>query len=104
MRTNGTLQYQTLAPGGVDEYGEPIAAQLTWSDPIRCSIKTNTDDHKGVYEDGTFHVASYTILLEAQPSKKFERIRLQRRADVLGEYRVMSAECIETMGRFQVVV
>ena len=65
MRTNGTLQYQQLSVGGIDADGEPIASVETWSDAIACSIKTNSDNRKGVYEDGEFRVASFLVLLEA---------------------------------------
>lgn len=107
MRTNGTLQYQQLSVGGIDDNGEPIASVETWSDAIACSIKTNSDNRKGVYEDGEFRVASFLVLLEADAKQKFEsikRVKLMRGSEDLGEFRVISSEAIVTHGRFQIMV
>lgn len=107
MRTNGTLQYQQLSVGGIDADGEPIASVETWSDAIACSIKTNSDNRKGVYEDGEFRVASFLVLLEADAKQKFEsikRVKLMRGSEYLGEFRVISSEAIVTHGRFQIMV
>ena len=57
MRYNGTLRYEILTEGGIDEWGEPIEARSDWSDPLPCSIKTNSDNRKGRYEDGEFRQA-----------------------------------------------
>ena len=64
MRTNGTLRYEILIGGGINEYGEPIPARSEWSEPIDCSIKTNSDNRIGRYEDGVFRMASFTIMIE----------------------------------------
>ncbi len=108
MRTNGKLQYQTLSQGGVDVNGEPIAQTASWSDAIACNIKTNSDNRKGVYEDGEFRVASFTVLLEADPRLKLsdiKRVKLMRNGDeALGEYRVISSEPLLTQGRIQIMV
>lgn len=107
MRTNGTLQYQILSPGGIDDNGEPVRSTKTWSDTLACDIKTNSDNRKGVYEDGEFRVASFTILLEADAKQKFEnikRVKLMRGSEYLGEYRVISSEPIVTQGRYQIMV
>lgn len=107
MRTNGTLSFQRLSSGEVDVNGEPIATSETWSDPIACSIKTNSDNRKGMYEDGEFRVASFLVLLEADAKQKYEsikRVKLMRDAEDLGEYRVMCSESLITQGRFQIMV
>jgi hypothetical protein len=107
MRTNGTLQYQVLSPGGVDDNGEPIAPTETWSNAIDCSIKTNSDNRKGAYEDGEFRMASFIILLEEDAKQNFigiKRIKLMRGAEALGEYRVICSEPLVTQGRFQIMV
>lgn len=107
MRTNGTLQYQILSMAGVDDNGEPVATQEAWSDAVACSIKTNSDNRKGAYEDGEFRVASFRILLEADAKKHYEdikRVKLVRGSEQLGEYRVICSEAIVTHGRFQVMV
>lgn len=107
MRTNGTLQHQILSMAGVDVNGEPVATQETWSDAVACSIKTNSDNRKGAYEDGEFRVASFLILLEADAKKHYEdikRVKLVRGSEQLGEYRVICSEAIVTHGRFQIMV
>lgn len=107
MRTNGTLQYQILSQGGIDANGEPIEPTETWSDAVACSIKTNSDNRKGVYEDGEFRMASFIVLLEADASRDFvsiKRIKLSRGAETLGEYRVICSEPLVTQGRFQIMV
>lgn len=107
MRTNGKLQYQILSPGGIDDNGEPIAPTETWSDAIACSIKTNSDNRKGAYEDGEFRMASFIVLLEADAKQNFEsikRIKLVRGDETLGEYRVICSEPLVTQGRFQIMV
>lgn len=107
MRTNGTLQYQTLIEAQIDENGEPVAPKETWSDTIPCNIKTNSDNRKGAYEDGEFRVASFTVLLEADAKQHFERIkriRLYRGSESLGEYRVLNGEPIVTQGRYIITV
>ena len=107
MRTNGKLQYQILSPGGIDDNGEPIAPTETWSDAIACSIKTNSDNRKGAYEDGEFRMASFIVLLEADAKQNFEsikRIKLVRGAETLGAYRVICSEPLVTQGRFQIMV
>lgn len=107
MRTNGTLQYQILSSGIIDDNGEPIAPTETWSDAVACSIKTNSDNLKGVYEDGEFRMASFIVLLEADASRDFvsiKRIKLSRGAETLGEYRVICSEPLVTQGRFQIMV
>lgn len=107
MRTNGTLQFQTLSMPVVDLDGEPCQSVETWSEPIPCSIKTNSDNRKGVYEDGEFRIASFLVLLEADASQNFDaikRVKLSRGTENLGEYRVLSSEPIVTQGRFQIIV
>lgn len=103
MRTNGTLRYEIVEGGDLNEYGEPIAAQSDWSDPIPCSIKTNSDTRKGKYEDGIFRQASFIILIElaAFPHK---RISLERNGESLGEFDILSSEPLTSVGRTQIVV
>lgn len=103
MRYNGTLRYEILSEGEVDEYGEPNPAQCAWSEAIPCSIKTNSDNRKGRYEDGVFRQSSFTILLECIPFP-YNRVKLERLGEALGEFRVMSVEPLTTVGRIQIVV
>lgn len=107
MRTNGKLQYQIHSHPTVDDNGEPAASVSAWSADIACCLKTNSDNRKGVYEDGEFRVASLTVLLEADAKQQFQdikRVKLWRGAEYLGEYRVLSSEPLTTQGRFQIIV
>lgn len=105
MRYNGTLKYQTLTENGqVNEYGEPVAAQVSWSDPVPCSIKTNSDTRKGRYEDGEFRMASFTVLIEYREGFAAERVKLERLGEDLGEFQVISVEPLTTVGRIQIMV
>lgn len=104
MRTNGTLQYETLQGGGLNEYGEiDDTVTSVWSEPIPCSIKTNSDTRKGVYEDGEFRQATYVVMIEFA-SFPYNRIRLERMGEDLKEHRVLSSEPLTTVGRTQILV
>lgn len=104
MKTNGTLSYQILSAGGVNELGEPLPVQSKWSTPEPCLIKTNTDNRKGVYEDGEFRLASFTVVLELKDLPDFGRIKLTRYSEELGEYRIMTREPFPNFGRIQIMV
>ena len=104
MRTNGILQYETLQGGGLNEYGEiDDTVRSVWSEQIPCSIKTNSDTRKGVYEDGEFRQASYVVMIELA-SFPYKRIRLERMGEDLKEHRVLSSEPLATVGRTQILV
>lgn len=103
MRTNGTLRYQVVSAGGTNEYGESLPASAAWSDPVPCSIKTNSDTTLGRYEDGQFRQASFTVLVELTQFA-YQRVTLERLGENLGEYRVLSVEHLTTVGRTQIVV
>lgn len=105
MRYNGSLKCQTLTGNEqMNEYGEPVAAQVSWGDPVPCSIKTNNDTRKGKYEDGEFRMASFTILIEFVAGFAADRVKLERNGEDLGEYRVLSVEPLTSVGRIQIMV
>lgn len=105
MRYNGHLKCQTLTGDGqMNEYGEPVAAQASWGDPVPCSIKTNSDTRKGKYEDGEFRQASFIVLIECVAGFTADRIKLERLGEDLGEYRVLSVEPLTSVGRIQIMV
>lgn len=106
MRYNGTLQYSYSSPdeGGLNEYGEPVQAERAWSEPIRCSIRTLSDNRLGRYEDGQFRQASYAVLLEEQPFVPETRVRLTRQGEDLGEFGIMTCEHLLTVGRVSITV
>lgn len=104
MRYNGTFQYQIQGASTENEFGELMETPSTWSEPIQCHIKTNSDNRKGKYEDGEFRQASFTVLTEQMDNLSFNRVKLERHGEDLGEYRVMSAEHIEMQNRTQIIV
>lgn len=103
MRCNGYIKRFLSQDEAIDEFGEPVAQQTSWSDPIPCSIKTNNDTRKGKYEDGEFRQASFIILIESVGFDA-ERVKLSRLGEELGEYRIMSVEPLVTVGRTQIMV
>ena len=103
MRTNGTLRYEILINGGVNEYGEPVPARSEWSEPIDCSIKTNSDNRIGRYEDGVFRMASFTIMIELAKFP-YNSIKLERLGEYLGEYKILNAEPLTSVGRTKITV
>lgn len=105
MRYNGTIQFEKTSPGGENEYGEPIPAKTEWSEPIKCSIKANSDTRKGKYEDGKFRQASYMVLIETRPlPTNVQRTRLTRLSESLGEYDILNIEPSPSVGRIQIMV
>jgi hypothetical protein len=106
MRTNGFLKYEIVKEvADFNEYGEPdTEAAVEWSEPVPCSIKTNSDNRKGKYEDGEFRVASFVVLIEEQDKFSSSHIYLERSGEALGEYRIQATEALETVGRIQITV
>lgn len=103
MRTNGTLKYAIITDNGENEYGEAVDSTIEWSEPVPCSIKTNSDTRLGAYEDGEFRQASYQIMIELAEFP-YNRISLERLGEDLGEHRVISAEPLATVGRTKIIV
>lgn len=103
MRANGTLKYAIITDGGENEYGEACETIMEWSEPVPCSIKTNNDTRIGAYEDGEFRQASYQIMIELARFP-YNRIRIERKGEDLGEHRIISAEPMTTVGRTKIIV
>lgn len=106
MRKNGTLSYEIISPGSCrNNKGEPIKADAEWCKPVPCSIKTNSDNRKGKYEDGVFRQASFVILIETQNfPNDIKRLRITRYTENLGEHDIISIEPLLTVGRIQITV
>lgn len=105
MRTNGTLTYRTgAAAGQFDEDGQPIVADSVWSDPVRCFIKTNTHDNKGVSVSGTFTHEAYEVLIERIPGGiDTDTVRLVRDRKNLGEFKVQDIQVL-CLDRIRIIV
>lgn len=110
MRANGTLQYEIIQDGGVNTFGEPLDSVATWSEPIRCSVNANSDNRRGIYEDGTFRQATWVVLIERNAHRDInvindiKRVKLARGNESLGEYFVMSVTPLDTVGRVKIIV
>lgn len=105
MRTNGTLTYRTGASDGqFDEDGQPIIADSDWSNPVRCFIKTNTHDNKGVSVGGTFTHEAYEVLTERIPGGlDTDIVRLVRGGKDLGEFKVQDIQEV-CLDRIRIIV
>ena len=99
MRTNGTIQFQTISGGGFDDFGNPIAATSQWGAEIECFIQPNSNPSLMKYENGAWVQAAYTILLEGanvpqvcqccqqtSATQPAQRIRIRRGGILLGEW------------------
>ena len=105
MRVNGAIYYSTANNSNIDEYGEASALSTTWSGALPCSISVNSDNRIGRYDDGVFHQASYTILLEMMPFRfDADRVKLIFHGEDLGEFSVISIKPYTTMGRIEITV
>lgn len=113
MRANGSIQYAIAAADSFNERGELIPAEgQGWSAPIACMISTITDSRKGVTEGGHFRAASFDILIDVSIEADFAEllmikssaVRLTRGGEPLGEFSIMRAERIATMGRWHIIV
>lgn len=105
MRKNGFLTYEFTHPGRINEDGEPISDFVEWSQPIPCSIKTNSDNRLGKYEDGVFRQASFVVLTETIVfPEDIKRVHLTRLNEDLGEYGIISMEALLTVGRIKILV
>lgn len=112
MRTNGTMTYRIgAAEGQFDDDGQPIIAESVWSEPVRCFIKTNTHDQKGVSTGGTFTREAYEVLAERMPGGKTagsdlfdaDLVRLVRGGRELGEFKVQDIQCV-CLDRIRIIV
>ena len=93
MIINGTISCGTQIGGGTSEIGDTIPVVMTWGTPIECNIKTSSGT--GRYEDGTFKIPSYEVLIEMQ-SFDADRVKLTDNRNVdLGEYQVQDIQFLD---------
>ena len=108
MRTNGTMTYRIgAADGQFDDDGQPIIGESAWSEPVRCFIRTNMHDQKGVSVGGTFTREAYEVLAERMPGRSdlfdTDLVRLVRGGRELGEFRVQDIQCV-SLDRIRIIV
>lgn len=99
------MTYRTgAAAGQFDDDGQPIVADSAWSDPVRCFIKTNTHDNKGVSVSGTFTHEAYEVLIERMPEGlDTDTVRLVRGNRELGEFKVQDIQEV-SLDRIKIIV
>ena len=85
-----------------DQDGAPIPQGESWSEKIPCAIKTASSKN-GRYEDGEFTQYSYEVLLEELPISP-SRIRLEKGAINLGDFKVLIKPEQTSMGRIKIIV
>ena len=92
------------ADGQFDDDGQPIIADSVWSEPVRCFIKTNTHDNKGVSVGGTFTHEAYEVLIERIPEGlDTDTVRLVRGNKELGEFKVQDSQDV-CLDRIKIIV
>lgn len=105
MRINGTIRAMTSAGAALSEWGEPAAQEQTWSDPVPCHIKTDTEDRTWTYSDGTQRRASFTVLTEGPQAMSLAgRVKLERLGEELGEFEIVSIVPVASMNRVKITV
>jgi hypothetical protein len=90
--------------GQFDEDGQPVVADPVWSEPVRCFIRTNTHDNKGVSVGGTFTHEAYEVLIERIPGGiDTDTVRLFRDRKNLGEFKVQDIQVL-CLDRIRIIV
>lgn len=102
--SNGTYSFLSIVDGGgTDELGRPIQPKAEWSIPRPCQIQTASENRMARNDDGVYTKASFILLVDLQPFP-YERIKLERMGENLGEFDVISAEPLEAVQQTKVVV
>ena len=106
MRTNAYISYKIAnLTARFDSSGFPIAGENEWSEKIPCSLSTNSDNRVHKYDYGLHRVSTYTILTETCDFPLTATVvHLHRGCECLGEFKVVSVEPLETVGRIKIVV
>lgn len=109
MRINGALRYKIATQGGIDESGDPIKVEASWSDAIDCLIIPNGKGTILKYQDGEQVKANYEIHLEG--IKEFENTNpeieiFNNRGVSLGKYQVLppNIQELQVAGRTTITV
>lgn len=99
---NGTISIKTKTGGGLVN-GNPVRPSESWGEPIPCNIKTNLHNNKGKTNGNSFEVASYEVLIEAQPFEA-DRVKLVREGKDLGEFSIQDIDPLNAVGAVKIVV
>lgn len=107
MRYNGELQYLIHEGDELNEFGELIAGESSWSEPLKCSVNTRADRKNYQKQDGQFRVASFDILLPLDsqfPWNERTRLKVWRDSEYLGEYDIINSELATSTGRQKITI
>ena len=99
---NGTISIKTKTGGGLVN-GNPVRPSENWGEPIPCNITTNQHNNKGKVNGNGFEIASYEVLIEAQPFDA-DRVKLVRNGKDLGEFSVQDVEPLDSVGAIKITV
>ena len=101
---NSYYSTENVSDGGEDELGRPLEVKVEWSAPLPCRIETNRDTRKGVYEDGKFRQAEFTMLIDGIHQFLQKRVKLSRLGELLGEYNVVTVEPLEAVDATKIIL
>ena len=105
---NGTIEFITNTPGGLDKNGYPVASAKTYGPVLPCQYIPNNRDAIGKKQGEAFIKASYSIYVEWLDFKsdgKTELVRLKSRSgNLIGEYPVLDIEPLDAVCQVKVLV
>lgn len=107
MRENGIVRYKcTVRTEPIDANGDPRQADVAWSDPLPCLVRTVSESRKEAYVDGEYRAVSMEVLVEStQPyCMCADSVKITRKGENLGEFRVIRTERLDTVGRIKILV
>lgn len=105
---NGTIEFITNAPGGLDANGYPVQSGKTYGPEVPCQYIANNRNTLGRTNGENFIRASYQILIEwldFSSLGKTERLRLKSRSgNEIGEYPVLNIEPLDAVCQLRILV
>jgi hypothetical protein len=100
---NGTVCVKVSTGGGLDENGNPVKPESDWGFPIPAYIKVNRYSELGVKDGDSFRIASYEVLIEAQPFQA-AHVKLATKDRQLGAFPVIQTEQLQAVGAVKILV
>lgn len=96
MRKNGTISILATSPeeGVFDAEGVPVAPVCSWGEPIDCFVRDLYSNNNASYDGGKFKDANYEVIIEGKQDICAERVKIERRGILLGEYQVKSINVV----------
>lgn len=105
---NGTIEFITNTPGGLDQNGYPVKSAKTYGPVVPCQYQANNRNTIGKSNGEAFIKASYSILIEWLDFKKdgkTELLRLKSRSgNEIGEFTVLDIEPLDAVCQLRILV